>query len=464
VIQTRQQNGKTEYRWGNHGQWCDSRETAEEQRSANVIGFDSARSYDKDGRLHISRTHISKSCVNPYYGREIPRSEGLGLDPNRIYYLLRDPEELRKAAPTFARLPIFSKHVPFDILWGGDEQEKKKYIAGTIGSEVEFLEPYLDADVSIWDADAIAGIETDKVREFSCGYRYEPIMTTGIYNGQKYDGIMTQIQGNHLALVESGRAGPDVLAADQNLERNPMKRTKLGNALIVALQTAFPKVQIAEDSELEKALGNAKRKTFGKPERESAAGLILAMDSSIDKKQALVVMDALADVDDPEPTKKNNEGKEEGTKDCSCGAKDGKHAKDCKMGSDEKDEDEEDEPKPAKDKKAKDKKAKDEEPVTKAAMDSALEAQRAQFRDADQAKRDVRPIVGDVVAMDSADEIYKFALKHMAVDHAGVEGTAALKAIFNIAKDRQAAAAPVIAMDSAATIKRFPNIARVRHA
>jgi hypothetical protein len=425
------------------------------------LAFDTAtaRNYDADGCLHISRSHISKATVNPYYGREIPHGADLNLEPNRVYYLLRDPEELRKAASTFERKPILAKHTPIDIYW--DEVKRKQYIVGTIGSNVEFLDPYLDADVAIWDADAIAGIETDEVREFSCGYRYVPIMTTGTYDGQKYDGIMTQIQGNHLALVESGRAGSDVLAADSQLG-DSMKRTKLGNALIVALGTSFPKLKdkLAEDSELGKLLATATRKTLDKPK---ASSLILAMDAELDGKQVNAVMDALSDVDDPEPTKKDNK-EPEGAKDCSCGAKDGKHGKDCKMGKDseEDDEDEEDEPK----KPAKDKRAKDEKSVSKkdmeGAMDSLSTSLRTQFREADEAKRLVRPIVGDVIAMDSAAEIYTFALDQMKVEHTGVKDVTALRALFNLAKDRQEnVSTPVMALDQATAVKRFPGLASI---
>ncbi|ULJ60783.1 DUF2213 domain-containing protein [Wielerella bovis] len=36
------------------------------------IAQDSARSYDKDGRLYVAQSNISKATVNPYYGKEIP--------------------------------------------------------------------------------------------------------------------------------------------------------------------------------------------------------------------------------------------------------------------------------------------------------------------------------------------------------------------------------------------------------
>ena len=39
-------------------------------------------------------------------------------------------------------------------------------------------------------------------------------MTPGVYEGERYDGVMTEITGNHVALVSDGRAGPDVVVAD----------------------------------------------------------------------------------------------------------------------------------------------------------------------------------------------------------------------------------------------------------
>ena len=55
-------------------------------------------------------TPFSKAAVNPYRGDEIPRWDELGLDPNKVYRLLRDPVELEKAAPTFAGKPLLWGH------------------------------------------------------------------------------------------------------------------------------------------------------------------------------------------------------------------------------------------------------------------------------------------------------------------------------------------------------------------
>ena len=40
---------------------------------------------------------------------------GMGLDPLKKYRLLRHPEELAKAAPTFNGIPILDQHVPITV-------------------------------------------------------------------------------------------------------------------------------------------------------------------------------------------------------------------------------------------------------------------------------------------------------------------------------------------------------------
>jgi uncharacterized protein len=402
-------------------------------KGSKGFAFDaSARSYDANGHLTIARSHISKACVNPYYGHEIPNAEMLGLDLNKVYYLLRSPEELAKGAHTFAMKPILSKHIPikdFDTL---EEQQKKQYIVGAIGSDVEFLAPYLDADTSIWDITAIAGIETETVREFSCSYRYVAVMTPGIYEGVKYDGVMTEIEANHLALVEAGRAGSDVLAADQILRGvTEMKKTKFGKSLVVVLGKSFPKLA-ADAAFLPALVGGATLKTIDKAAVKAA---ILAHDAETAPADVDEVMDAMCDVD---PEAKEPKGKD--SKECSADDED------------EEESEEEKKKKAAKDKSAKDKAAKDAEEKDEREKDTkkAMDAFRADLKAAEVAKADVRSIVGDVIAQDSAADIYAFALDHMKIDHAGVTDPAALRAIFNAGKNARATTQPVrVAADAA---------------
>jgi hypothetical protein len=180
-----------------------------------LIAFDkqSARTIDAQGFLHVAGCNISKGIVNPYLGAEIPGSEQLGLDPAKTYQIFRDPEELTKAAPTFNNLPLLDKHVEVGAA-DFEDPDIKKHIVGSTGQVAEFKAPYLVNDLVLWTAGAIAGVDSKEQHELSCAYRYQVDMTPGVYEGTRYDGRMTNIIGNHVALVEEGRAGRDVVVAD----------------------------------------------------------------------------------------------------------------------------------------------------------------------------------------------------------------------------------------------------------
>lgn len=169
-----------------------------------------ARAYDDDGRMHVSATPISKANVCEYWGREIPDWQSLRLNPNRVYRMYRHPEALRAACDSFARQPLLMGHHDADA-----DNPHKEQVIGAVGSNVAFDGTYLMADIAIWDSQAIAAIESGQVRELSCAYRYVPDMTSGVApDGMQYDGVMRDIVGSHLALVDEGRAGHDVRVAD----------------------------------------------------------------------------------------------------------------------------------------------------------------------------------------------------------------------------------------------------------
>lgn len=411
------------------------------------LAFDrSARRIDADGRLHVDRSHISKATVNPYYGKEIPGYEALGLQPDTVYRLFRDPVELERGAATFARLPILSEHVPVTV-----DAPRPDLVVGAIGSEITFTPPYLDADLCVWDATAIAGIETDKVRELSCAYRYVPVMEPGEFEGQPYDGRMTEIQGNHLALVEVGRAGSDVVVADRNpfnFKETAMKMSKLGKALFAALCAASP--VLAADSALPALVGNANRKNF---DRKDVKAKLLALDSDLDPQQLDAVLDAILDVEqDPKPVETPAAAADESpadklrallagkvddaTLEAACGL----------LATPAADADPKEEP-----------------GMKKEEVTAAMDGLRKELREANEAAREVRHIVGDV-AMDSAAEIYGFALDQMKVDRAGVEGAPALRALFKVAASHKVASPVHVAQDSAGLAAKFPGAVRFSHA
>ena len=184
-----------------------------------IVAFDkqSQRRIDAQGFLHVEGCNISKNTVNPYFGSEIPNWKALGLDAKKIYNVLRPAAELEKAAPTFNNLPLLDGHkaVAADEL---DDPDLKRYVVGSTGTDAVFDGRYLKNSIVVWTSGAIDGVSTGEQHELSCAYRYDFVHAPGTFEGQAYDGYMTNIVGNHVALVEEGRAGHDVVVADAQPE------------------------------------------------------------------------------------------------------------------------------------------------------------------------------------------------------------------------------------------------------
>lgn len=175
------------------------------------IALDSAsvRHKDANGYLHIDSSHISKEQVAGYYGAEIGPVEGADIKPDVIYYGYRPGAELERAAGTFNGIPVLFEHHD-----EGAENPCKEFRVGSTGTDAAYNAPYLDNSLHITDSVAIAAIESGEYRELSCAYGFVMDWTEGEFNGQKYDFVMRDIQGNHVALVNEGRAGHDVRVAD----------------------------------------------------------------------------------------------------------------------------------------------------------------------------------------------------------------------------------------------------------
>ena len=174
---------------------------------------ESARTIDDNGFLHVTGCAITKEQVAPYFGREIPNWQRLGLNPESIYKLYRPAAEIKKAVESCNGIPIQLEHHE-DL---ADAPAKETRI-GSTGTDGEFRAPYLVNSLHFTDANAIKRIQDGSMRELSLCYRYEPVAKRGTFNGEDYDLVMTNLSCNHVALVEKGRAGHDVFVKDSEPE------------------------------------------------------------------------------------------------------------------------------------------------------------------------------------------------------------------------------------------------------
>jgi hypothetical protein len=262
------------------------------------------------------------------------------------------------------------------------------------------------------------------VCELSSSYRYRADMTPGTAaNGERFDGVMRDIIFNHVAIVERGRAGPDVAVGD-SLSQEPVVMTI---KLKTALMGAAANFKAQADALAPKLAADAALKPLHQ------TYLKLAADA--EKKAKDVKEDEDCAEDEPIPMKGEDEEDETDEE---------KEARVKREAADKKAKDKRAKDKMSKDKKAKDVKEDEEDdeedkkkqgaedidlPSGKAptmkAMDAAIragvDATVKRMNAIREAERAVRPHVGDLeMAFDSADEVYAFALKAKGVETNGV--------------------------------------------
>lgn len=365
----------------------------EEKKEPEHAMDKSARSYDRNGHLIVDKTIITKAAVNPYRGDSIPRWRELGLDPNKEYMLLRDPEELRKSLDTFKGLQLLKRHIPVDA-----SQPEKESTIGSIGTDITMDdEGRVWSSLRVFDQEGIDYIESKALGELSAGYAYDAVMKSGTFNGVPYDGIMTNIHGNHVAIVERGRIGSDAIIAD-SIEGQLMT-IKLKNGSLAKLQ---------------KQLG---------------------MDSLEDVKKTIVAVHGSLALDEDDKKAEDEDDKKAEDEDDLEIVEDSEDDKQTQA-----DKDNESEAMRLKAREKREEKDRDED--KKQAMDAA--EVRGSIMNIFKAGREVEPLVG-VIALDgfsSDHEVYAYALKQKGVDTTGIN-TAGLAALVKTHKT------PTVAMDSA---------------
>ena len=170
-----------------------------------------------EGFLICRNVPISRTGDQEYMGWEI----GIpGAGGGQIVTVHRPPEEVFSTAAlaSFEGKPVTNDHPP--VLIGPDDV--KTYEMGhaqNVRRGDGEWEEYTLADLHIHDRELIDAVQSGK-REISCGYECEYVP-----NG---DGTYTQrnIRGNHVAVVERGRAGKRaaILDSDKKKAKEPERK------------------------------------------------------------------------------------------------------------------------------------------------------------------------------------------------------------------------------------------------
>ncbi|WP_304401999.1 DUF2213 domain-containing protein [Lactobacillus intestinalis] len=156
----------------------------------------------------------------------------------------------------------------------------------------------IKVDMTIMDADLIEAIQNGK-QELSIGFHTDVVPTKGTFNGMAYDSVQSNIQINHVAIVDRGRAGHSVRLTGDSAEmiqdnfdkEKPMDYTKVrldGADVTVASQDADRIMKLdADNADKDKKISdlNSKIKELT-AERDKLQGKSDADKKNADEAQA----------------------------------------------------------------------------------------------------------------------------------------------------------------------------------
>ena len=181
-----------------------------------------------EGFLICKNVPIARTGTQDYLGSELGLSGG---ESEQIIAVVRPPDEVFSEATlaSFEGKPVTNDHPPGLI--GPDEV--KTYEMGhaqNIRRGTGEWKDYMIADLHIHDRDLIDAIQNGK-REISCGYECDYV--------KNEDGTYSQknIRGNHVAVVDRGRAGKRaaILDSDKNEAKKPERKVMSKTGLFFKL-------------------------------------------------------------------------------------------------------------------------------------------------------------------------------------------------------------------------------------
>lgn len=159
----------------------------------------------KDGYLAV-RAKAARSGIYDYSGREVDPDNAHGLRDKAMVKVYRSGDQVfdRASIHSFVGKPITNDH-PRE---GVNAANWRDHARGTIMGAVRDGE-HIAFDLLLTDAAAIKAVEDGK-RELSNGYSCQLDFKPGTApDGQAFDAAQVGIAGNHIAIVDQGRAGPD---------------------------------------------------------------------------------------------------------------------------------------------------------------------------------------------------------------------------------------------------------------
>lgn len=166
-------------------------------------------------------------------------------DPNAIVRVFRPEAEVFAvdSVRSASRLPITLDH-PVQAGRGVmvDAKNWREFAKGETGEQIMRDGEYIRVPIRVTDANAVDSVRTDR-QEFSLGYSAEIRVQPGVFDGQAYDAVLSNIRYNHLAACRAARGGPELRITDERPAEKPKGIPML--ILIDGLQVDVSNAEVA---------------------------------------------------------------------------------------------------------------------------------------------------------------------------------------------------------------------------
>ncbi|MGL4834595.1 MAG: DUF2213 domain-containing protein, partial [Shewanella sp.] len=224
----------------------------------------------------------ARTGVYDYLASEVGAPDTFKASGNVKVYRPADEVFDQASMASFMDKPITNDHPPVNV----GPTNWDKYAKGGIRRVAKDGE-FLSLDLAFMDASIIADLDSGK-RQLSNGYSCQLDWTPGTTpDGKAYDAVQRNIRGNHVALVDKGRAGSTCAVTDAQkfaiCDANPdFKGTVMTTKTIIF--DGLPLVTTdAGEAAINKLLGQIK---------DSATPLAAAQTALDEAKKAGAILDA----------------------------------------------------------------------------------------------------------------------------------------------------------------------------
>lgn len=165
--------------------------------------------------------------IQEYRAGELGLTDRAATDVVRVF---RPEAEVFAAdsLKTAGHLPITLDHPSVMV----DAGNWKEYARGEGGDQVLRDGEFMRIPLRVTDAGGVTAVRTTH-KEFSLGYSGNLKIEAGVFDGQPYDAVITDIRYNHLAACRTARGGPELRIVDSRPEPRQPEGTPMPHIVMV---------------------------------------------------------------------------------------------------------------------------------------------------------------------------------------------------------------------------------------